>query len=130
MHISNWTHKFQNRSGLDAKTNSELYKSNRVCSVYYDESLKSYLHSLAQQPEKKYVSAGNRLRAVVAGEYFTTVPPMPLSIVSHEAIDGWKHSVSEKTANQKNCSAKSDRHSQVGKFNFYIIELSTPLTLV
>jgi hypothetical protein len=31
-HISNWTHKFQNRTGLDAKANSELYKSNRVCS--------------------------------------------------------------------------------------------------
>ncbi len=34
IHISNWTHKFQNRTGLDAKANSELYKSNRVCSVY------------------------------------------------------------------------------------------------
>ncbi len=33
INISNWTHKFQNRTGLDAKTNSELYKSNRVCSV-------------------------------------------------------------------------------------------------
>ncbi len=33
IHISNWTHKFQNRTGLDANTNSELYKSNRVCSV-------------------------------------------------------------------------------------------------
>ncbi len=33
IHISNWTHKFQNRTGLDAKANSELYKSNRVCSV-------------------------------------------------------------------------------------------------
>jgi hypothetical protein len=32
IHISNWTHKFQNRTGLDAKANSELYKSNRVCS--------------------------------------------------------------------------------------------------
>ncbi len=34
IHISNWTHKFQNKTGLDAKANSELYKSNRVCSVY------------------------------------------------------------------------------------------------
>ncbi len=33
IHISTWTHKFQNRTGLDAKANSELYKSNRVCSV-------------------------------------------------------------------------------------------------
>jgi hypothetical protein len=30
IHISNWTHKFQNKTGLDAKANSELYKSNRV----------------------------------------------------------------------------------------------------
>jgi hypothetical protein len=33
IHISNWTHKFQNRTGLDAKANLELYKSNRVCSA-------------------------------------------------------------------------------------------------
>ena len=35
IHISNWTHKFQNRTGLDAKTNSELYKSNQVCSAQH-----------------------------------------------------------------------------------------------
>ncbi len=34
IHISDWTHKFQNKTGLDAKANSELYKSERVCSVY------------------------------------------------------------------------------------------------
>jgi hypothetical protein len=33
IHISNWTHKFQKRTGLDAKANFELYKSNRVCSA-------------------------------------------------------------------------------------------------
>jgi hypothetical protein len=33
IHISNWTHKFQNKTGLNAKANSELYKSNRVCSA-------------------------------------------------------------------------------------------------
>ncbi len=33
IHISNWTHKFQNQTGLDAKANSELYKSNWVNSV-------------------------------------------------------------------------------------------------
>jgi hypothetical protein len=33
IHISDWTHKFQNKTGLDAKANSELYKSKRVCSV-------------------------------------------------------------------------------------------------
>jgi hypothetical protein len=33
IHISDWTHKFQDKTGLDAKANSELYKSNRVNSV-------------------------------------------------------------------------------------------------
>jgi hypothetical protein len=33
IHISDWTHKFQNKTGLDAKANSELYKSNRVNSA-------------------------------------------------------------------------------------------------
>ncbi len=33
IHNSNWTHKFQNKTGLDAKANSELYKSNQVNSV-------------------------------------------------------------------------------------------------
>jgi hypothetical protein len=33
IHISNWTQMFQNKTGLDAKANSELYKSNRVCSA-------------------------------------------------------------------------------------------------
>jgi hypothetical protein len=33
IHISDWTHKFQNKTGLNAKANSELYKSNRVNSV-------------------------------------------------------------------------------------------------
>jgi hypothetical protein len=33
IHMSIWTHKFQNKTGLDAKANSELYKSNRVNSV-------------------------------------------------------------------------------------------------
>ncbi len=31
IHISNWTHKFQIKTGLDANANSELYKSNQVC---------------------------------------------------------------------------------------------------
>jgi hypothetical protein len=30
---SDWIHKFQNKTGLDAKANSELYKSKRVCSA-------------------------------------------------------------------------------------------------
>jgi hypothetical protein len=34
IHISDWTHKFLNKTGLDAKANSELYKSKRVCSAY------------------------------------------------------------------------------------------------
>jgi hypothetical protein len=36
IHISNWTHKFQDKTGLDAKANSELYKSNQVNSVVSD----------------------------------------------------------------------------------------------
>ncbi len=36
IHISDWTHKFQNKTGLDAKANSELYKSNRVNSAPID----------------------------------------------------------------------------------------------
>jgi hypothetical protein len=34
IHISDRTHKFQSKTRLDAKANSELYKSKRVCSVY------------------------------------------------------------------------------------------------
>jgi hypothetical protein len=34
IHISDWTNKFQNKTGLDAKAISELYKSNRVNSVW------------------------------------------------------------------------------------------------
>ncbi len=33
IHISDRTHKFQNKTGLDAKDNSELYKSKQVNSV-------------------------------------------------------------------------------------------------
>ena len=33
IHISDWTHKFQDKTGLDAKAYSELYKSNQVNSV-------------------------------------------------------------------------------------------------
>ncbi len=33
IYISDWRHKFQNKTGLDAKSNLELYKSKRVCSV-------------------------------------------------------------------------------------------------
>ena len=44
IHNSNWTHKFQNKTGLDAKANSELYKSNRVNSASsrkYDQGCSS-----------------------------------------------------------------------------------------
>ena len=44
IHISDWTHKFQNKTGLDAKANSELYKSNRVNSASsrkYDQGCSS-----------------------------------------------------------------------------------------
>jgi hypothetical protein len=35
IYISDWIHKFQNKTGLDAKANLELYKSKRVCSAYW-----------------------------------------------------------------------------------------------
>ncbi len=42
IHISNWTHKFQNKTGLYCKANSELYKAKRVCSGgIYDFSASS-----------------------------------------------------------------------------------------
>ncbi len=36
IYISDWTHKFHHKTGLDAKANSELYKSNRVNSANTD----------------------------------------------------------------------------------------------
>jgi hypothetical protein len=33
IYISDWMYKFQNKTGLDAKANLELYKSKRVCSA-------------------------------------------------------------------------------------------------
>ena len=33
IYISDWIHKFQNKTGLDAKDNSELYKSKQVNSA-------------------------------------------------------------------------------------------------
>ncbi len=46
IHISNLTHKFQNKTGLDAKANSELYKSNRVCSASVRNFLSLIFNSL------------------------------------------------------------------------------------
>ena len=40
IYISDWIHKFQNKTGLDAKVNLELYKSKRVCSAVYSFTLK------------------------------------------------------------------------------------------
>jgi hypothetical protein len=39
IHISDRTHKFQNKTGLDAKDNSELYKSKQVNSVVLEYAL-------------------------------------------------------------------------------------------
>ncbi len=44
IHISDWTHKFQNETGLDAKANLELYKSNRVNSVEVQKNQLQRLH--------------------------------------------------------------------------------------
>jgi hypothetical protein len=41
VYISDWIHKFHNKTGLDAKANLELYKSKRVCSVAGDEGQRS-----------------------------------------------------------------------------------------
>ncbi len=38
IYISDWIHKFQNKTGLDAKANLELYKSKRVCSAVWAAS--------------------------------------------------------------------------------------------
>jgi hypothetical protein len=35
IYISDWIHKFQNKTGLDAKANLELYKFKRVCSASF-----------------------------------------------------------------------------------------------
>jgi hypothetical protein len=50
IHISNWTHKFQKRSGLDAKADLELYKSNRVCSVVANLCTVRYRSQLVYRP--------------------------------------------------------------------------------
>ena len=39
IYISDWIHKFQNKTGLDAKANLELYNSKRVCSVYAESKI-------------------------------------------------------------------------------------------
>ena len=39
IYISDWIHKFQNKTGLDAKANLELYKSKRVNSVFYKRGI-------------------------------------------------------------------------------------------
>jgi len=42
IYISDWIHKFQNKTGLDAKANLELYKSKRVCSVIRASTVTTY----------------------------------------------------------------------------------------
>ena len=37
IHISDWIHKFQYKTGLDAKATSELYKSKRVNSAVVEQ---------------------------------------------------------------------------------------------
>jgi hypothetical protein len=43
IYISDWIHKFQNKTGLDAKANLELHKSKRVCSVGTGEGVEGAL---------------------------------------------------------------------------------------
>ncbi len=47
IHISDWTHKCHNKTGLDAKANSELYKSNRVNSVCKKEFSVYFIFTLS-----------------------------------------------------------------------------------
>ncbi len=46
IHISDLTHKFQSKTRLDAKANSELYKSKRVCSVLTRQAGNRFISSL------------------------------------------------------------------------------------
>ncbi len=58
-HISNWIHKFQNRTGLDAKANSELFKSNWVCSVSGEVrqvALLSSMRGIFSSPRYEYTT--------------------------------------------------------------------------
>ncbi len=45
IYISDWIHKFQNKTRLDAKANLELYKSKRVCSALIGQFSLVYIHS-------------------------------------------------------------------------------------
>ena len=55
IYISDWIHKFQNKTGLDAKANSELYKSKRVCSADSAcKMIRRVTHYLLQQHKKLY----------------------------------------------------------------------------
>jgi hypothetical protein len=60
IHISDWTHKFQNKTGLDAKTNSELYKSNQVCSVVKLYSSRYRTSELGSQFQTQYFKYSHR----------------------------------------------------------------------
>jgi hypothetical protein len=53
IYISDWTHKFQNKTGLDAKANLELYKSKRVCSVVLNPLKKLQKKSCKESFQRK-----------------------------------------------------------------------------
>ncbi len=52
IYISDWIHKFQNKTGLDAKANLELYKSKRVCSVHCKSG--SHKNGIRKSSRKTY----------------------------------------------------------------------------
>jgi hypothetical protein len=78
IYISDWIHKFQNKTGLDAKVNLELYKSKRVCSVLsvphthrpelgykiHSRGLDANAFSLAWLEADRYSSKGELARLV------------------------------------------------------------------
>ncbi len=55
IHISDWTHMFHNNTGLNAKSNSELYKSNRFNSAgRYTGATTDYIEEKRKTEELLY----------------------------------------------------------------------------
>jgi hypothetical protein len=89
IYISDWTHKFQNKTGLDAKANSELYKSKRVCSApphpqYTVYSLPTVTH-LSPSPKN--------LQSKLASKYTCAAPHVTFECNSSKKCS-LKHTIS------------------------------------
>jgi hypothetical protein len=77
IHISDWTHKFQNKTGLDAKANSELYKSKRVNSAAETAKDKGDLSSTPLRFSVPYNDTNTPRRGYWVGQ-----PLSPLDILT------------------------------------------------